>query len=282
MHQKHIKRYLILGIIFSLIYYSNLQAQSAAEQWLKLAAKMYHERKFTEAIVYYEKIIKTQPLPEASLLAKAYHNLGSTKLTYYQEIGEQNYLEVLEYFEKAIQFAPQEADNYYSRGLVYWLLQQDNKALADLEKALELKPNFSTVHILRGKIYWKQGLQEEACAEWENAAYKGNLKAYDQLKQYCQKIERLPVKPQTGLTAEQYLEGGKSKFKSKLYKEAEEYFTFAIQIDRRLKEAYYWRGLARLNMKQVDAACADWRKAKDLGDYTVNQFLNDHCGGNYR
>jgi tetratricopeptide (TPR) repeat protein len=61
------------------------------------------------------------------------------------------------------------------------------------------------------------------------------------------------------------------------YEEAIEALNKALVIDSRYAEAYRLMGLCRLQLKQKDEACADFTKAKELGDTIVDALIEKYC-----
>lgn len=51
----------------------------------------------------------------------------------------------------------------------------------------------------------------------------------------------------------------------------------ALAIDGSYAEAYRLMGIAQIQMKQKDAACSSFAKAKDLGDPNVDALIEKHC-----
>ena len=51
----------------------------------------------------------------------------------------------------------------------------------------------------------------------------------------------------------------------------------ALAIDASYAEAYRLMGIAQIQMKQKDAACASFAKAKELGDPNVDALIEKHC-----
>ena len=51
----------------------------------------------------------------------------------------------------------------------------------------------------------------------------------------------------------------------------------ALAVDPSYAEAYRLMGIAQIQMKQKDAACASFAKAKELGDPNVDTLIEKHC-----
>ncbi len=44
-----------------------------------------------------------------------------------------------------------------------------------------------------------------------------------------------------------------------------------------LQKAYFNRGNSKYNMKDLESACKDWTKAKELGAEYANDRINQYC-----
>ena len=82
-----------------------------------------------------------------------------------------------------------------------------------------------------------------------------------------------------------YDKGVELMFSYSKFAEAEEQFTLAIKYDKNNYEAYYYRGCAKLNMRQYQKAIPDFEKALEIRpNYADAEFslgntyfiLNDH------
>ena len=75
-----------------------------------------------------------------------------------------------------------------------------------------------------------------------------------------------------------YLSRGSAKNKLKKYKEAIEDFDKVIELDPKNHEAYCNRGEAKKGLGDNEGACADWKKAKKMGNGDAKILLeNNHC-----
>lgn len=69
-------------------------------------------------------------------------------------------------------------------------------------------------------------------------------------------------------------EGEKQLLRYSNYDEAVEIFTKAIRYDKGNYEAYYYRGCARINLREYEAALADFEKAVDLKHDYADAYFN--------
>lgn len=61
------------------------------------------------------------------------------------------------------------------------------------------------------------------------------------------------------------------------YAEAEEILKEALAIDPKYAEGYRLLGIVQIQLKQKEAACASFAKAKELGDPNVEELIKKHC-----
>lgn len=61
------------------------------------------------------------------------------------------------------------------------------------------------------------------------------------------------------------------------YQEAEKILKEALTIDPKYAEGYRLLGITQIQLKQNEAACASFAKAKELGDPNVDELINKHC-----
>ena len=71
------------------------------------------------------------------------------------------------------QLNPNLAEPYFNRGLVYKLLKDYNKAVADLSKCIQIVPNNATAYYNRFICYQMLGEQAKADADFKKAKALG-------------------------------------------------------------------------------------------------------------
>lgn len=69
-------------------------------------------------------------------------------------------------------------------------------------------------------------------------------------------------------------EGSKLLLSYSRFDEAEEILTKAIKYDKGNYEAYYYRGCARINMREYEEAIADFEKAVELKHDYADAYFN--------
>lgn len=132
-------------------------------------------RQVKTAIEDYTVAIKASPYK-----AKYHYHRG---LAYFEL---QDFVAARRDFERTLAINGGDADLYVKLG---FLKQQENDlhgALADYNKATELAPNFAQPYYYRGLIYLQVLLPEKACMELQKAAHLGHVQAARKEKEYCQ------------------------------------------------------------------------------------------------
>jgi tetratricopeptide (TPR) repeat protein len=155
----------------------------------------------------------------------------------------------LEYFDKAINLDPKEADFYVNRGLAKEGLA-DSTAYTDYEVALRLNPN----HTL-------------ASHNLEAALAKVNRS--------ISKEERLTKTIEVDSTMLlPYLERALQRYESGFYKGALEDYNQAIELSTGDAEIYFARGLTREKLKDYEGAFSDYTKAIELQENFLKAWLS--------
>ena len=77
---------------------------------------------------------------------------------------------------------------------------------------------------------------------------------------------------------ENYMEMAMDKFRAKDFDNAIMYFNEAEAASHGKDSlVFYYRGIARLNLNKKEEACADFKKAKDLGYKEADKKLAESC-----
>lgn len=147
---------------------------------------------------------------------------------------------------------PGNSQLYYERALAYYEYGDLSSALKDFDKTLELEPEFASAFHDRGICRFELDMDEEALADFTKAieldptyyeAYYNRALIYD--------------------------EKGKQK-------EALADLNKAIEINPEFGDAYYNRAVYLLNTDR-EQACADFKKASDLGIQEAGLTMQQYC-----
>jgi tetratricopeptide (TPR) repeat protein len=144
-------------------------------------------------------------------------------------------IKALEYWNKALQINPKQANVYKSMALLYMKKGQFNDAVSQFRKALEIQPQLPDVYVNIGHSLMMSGRPNEA-------------------------IEALKKEIQISPNADfAYFLLGQAHLQQKKFQKAKEYYETAIKINPRYSNAYY--GLA-----SVCAKLGNRDKAKEYSE----------------
>jgi len=144
-------------------------------------------------------------------------------------------IKALEYWNKALQINPRQANVYKSMALLYMKKGQFNDAVEQFRKALEIEPQLPDAYVNIGHSLMMSGRPKEAI---------------EALKKEVQ------ISPDSDFS---YFLLGQAHLQQKEYQKAQEYYGAAIKINPRYSNAYY--GLA-----SVCAKLGDRDKAKEYSE----------------
>jgi tetratricopeptide (TPR) repeat protein len=151
------------------------------------------------------------------------------------------------------------AEEYYNQGAEKLTMQNykealNDGALSDLNIAIELMPDFS-------EPYYNRGLAKAKLKDYEGS-----------IIDYNKAIELNPNYTRA------YGNRGISKVKLKEYQSAMLDYDKAISLDANYSYAYINRGNLKYNfLNDLNGACLDWNKAKELGDTRANDRIATEC-----
>ncbi len=166
--------------------------------------------------------------------------------------SEQNdFLEAIEDYNKAIALEPDNALAYYNRGLAFYHLRNHTAALADFNKTIELKPEVATTYEKRGLILMYLKDYEGAIADFEQAT------------------KLTPDDPYL------YLDKGFATVLEGKIEQAIPDFDRAIELNPNLAIAYFLRGGAYSELEERQAAVKDYQQAARLYEKLENRASFD-------
>lgn len=116
---------------------------------------------WTDEYTLWTDVANKSPTP---LVPVAYVHLGN----YAKEHGALK--ESIEYFQKAIDIAPEHVAARNNMANVYQQLDEDDKARSVYEKLLEDKPNLAEAHYNLGKVFQKTGEFEKALVQYSSVS----------------------------------------------------------------------------------------------------------------
>jgi len=188
--------------------------------------------KYEESIMYFTRAIEVD-----SAYAEAYFNRANTQ----QRHGK--YDQAILDYDQALQLQPMWAEAFYNRGNVFLFGKQEYmSAIFDFDKALRINSKYADAHYNRGVAYARLGQPQKAVSDFSRVIElsPNDARGYSNRANAFMQLERL--------------------------ENALADYNKAIELDPNLAEAYENRGVLYMTkLGQVEKACADWRRACELG-----------------
>jgi len=132
-------------------------------------------------------------------------------------------------------------------------LKKYSEAKQSIKLFLSFFPDNAEAYYLSGKIH-----------SFENE----NIAA---LEDFNQSIEKDNSKPQY------YISCGDTYLKTKTYESAVYSYSMALDLDPKLSEVWYKKGLAEIKLYKYSEACEDLKKAKSMNYNKADDLLFKHC-----
>jgi tetratricopeptide (TPR) repeat protein len=196
-----------------------------------------------------------------------------------------DYLGAITFFNKAIDAAPDNPENYITRASLRTAQNDYARAVADFSKAILLQPKNVPLYVRRGLA--KLSLSEYTDAEkdfteaiiidsltYDAYFYRGFTRhkqaRYDvALSDFIRSQSILP-------TDAAYIWSGKTAARLKNYDLAKQYFTKSLLLNPENAEAYYERSKVNQQIGDNAAMYLDMLKARRLGSASAQTFLSDY------
>jgi protein O-mannosyl-transferase len=197
------------------------------------------------------------------------------------------YAEALSNYNKSISLYPYDEEVYNNRGCVYFILQNDEAAEKDYSIAIKLKPDFYLAYLNRGDIYNQTGKFQSAVSDYTNAikiypdssqCFHNRGDAYFNLKDYI--LAKIDYSKAIQIDSDDYISycnRGLANASLTDYKNALSDYNKSISLFP-FAQAYFNRGLLFLfQLNSPDSACADFAKARDLGNQNASELILKYC-----
>ena len=260
------------------------QPPLSAETYNKRGQMMYSIELYYEAIVEYNKAIRSNPD-----FALAYSNRGAAK----NELGRHE--EAIVDCDQAIRLDPQLYLAYNNRGFAKAKLGRHEEAIVDYDQAIRLNPLYATGYVNRGAAKNELGRREETIVDMSRR-YEEAIVDYDQAirldprlalayshRGYAKHIlgrdeeaivdydQAIRLDPSYALA---YNDRGASKAQLRRPEEALADFDQAIRLDPRLAPAYDNRGSVMVVFGRYEEALADFDQAIRLDPSDALSYAN--------
>jgi protein O-mannosyl-transferase len=225
------------------------------------------------AIVLYEDIIKKYPNQFIALNSAGVESMFLNDDT-----------KALEYLNKAVEVAPRNYKGFYNRGLLFLKNQKPELAIKSFNQALALY-DYAKAYTARASAYYMLGDLPKAMNDANIALQKekDNAKAHfvlgncyndlnkldDALAEYNRCIT-LNRKEPDFYFKRAIVFGKKQQFENCLGD-----LTICLELDPTYYEAYYWNGVAKMNLKQNP--CGDFKIAAQHNYEPAINAFNKYC-----
>ena len=278
MHK--IKKKVSALTIYFMCFILSVNAQNT-EELLQKAKQALDQNQIQESIKLSKQAIELK-----NNFAEAYLTLGLAHYAFSE------YDKAIDAYNKAVEFDKQYKDAYYNRGVAYYWLSKNTQALSDFQKAIELDKKDARTYTAMGVLYTKlaenekdknyKKLAQEAYQQaiavnpsYPSAYY--NLGLLESEKQPKKALEYLNTYISLKKDADGFVLRGMIYNDLKKFKEAILDFDEAIKLKNYDPLIYSEKAWALFKTSNNSEACKNWKKAQELGDAEVSEYLAKYC-----
>lgn len=163
---------MIQYIVVTLLLFSSIQIPEENKDFTK-AMSFWKANQLDSAHVYFSRVIKDTPTNDEAYFWRAIIN---------QESGDPK--AAIDDYNYAIKLNP-EPKYYNNLGMVYMLLQDEDKAMANFNQALDLDPGYSKAWFNKGILFQQQEEKDKACECFNKAYNLGFLFSMQFIEETC-------------------------------------------------------------------------------------------------
>lgn len=149
---------IVILILPAQISFGQNQTDSQIKEWSSIGISLMQERKFVEAIEYFDKILEVEPTDSIALGNKG---AALTQLNKHEE--------ALLIYDKALQIDPTNINILNNKAATLFNLGKIDESLYTLDKILEIEPKNVDVLILKGKVLSETKRYSEAFSIFKKA-----------------------------------------------------------------------------------------------------------------
>ena len=197
------------------------------------------------------------------------------KCEYYFYLGlvSEDYKEKLKYYNKAITANPDYADAYINRGLVKNELKDYDGSIEDYDRAIELDPRCSLAYNNRGYTKHKKGDYEGALKDY-NKAILLNPKLNIALDNKAKLLDEVCLEDDEEFSAKFYLSLGIQEINKGNLLEGIKNIDESLKHNDKSEIAYFYKAAAYHNLNNIDLAYENYTKAIELNKKMVDAYYN--------
>lgn len=184
-----------------------------------------------------------------------------------------DHIESIEYYNSYLSTHNPRAIDYFGRALDFFLLRNNDAAIADADRAIALAPDFALAYFLRAvaqyeNIYITEALEHSTD---NNEAKLGVVGRNAILAQIVDDLNAvISINPNMAVA---HYNKGNALMAMQNFTEAINAYNKAISLDPSMGEAYFNRGYVYLKIGNIDAATADISKSGELGIVSAYNLL---------
>lgn len=199
-----------LVVLTAFISLVNVSFAQSAKELTQKGMELYEKREFMEAILNLNKAIETD-----QKFAQAYFVRGNIKAAFEDYHGAmkdyntaidnnskfadcffergnvkmklQDYYGAIADYTSAIGLNENFVEAYYNRGKAKQFLQAYEDAINDCSKIIQINPKSIDAYYMRGLLRIEFGDQKQGCLDLSKAGELGDSKAYETIKERCNK-----------------------------------------------------------------------------------------------
>ncbi len=212
-----------------------------AKYYAYLGEILHKRKKYDESLFYFEEALSFDSLD---------YNTWVRQGEVLMDLSQ--YPSAIEKFESAHKINPKNSTILLQLANAYFSSSEDNKALNSIEKGIQLGEDESIVkfYLLKGNHFQEEELIEEAIIAYDKAH---NLDQNNPIVLTCQ---------------------ASTLIKLGEYEKAIAKCNLALELNPKLMEAFFNRGIANEMVRDLEGACNDWQKAFILGSARAEDYLN--------
>ena len=190
---------------------------------------------------------------------------------------QEQLLQALDYFDKALIADPKYADALYERGNTHVLLQDADKALKDFQESVQLDPENTDAKAQLGFVSLQRGLSESARRKGQKAKILFDLnRGVEQLSQWLDMVpadQEVDEEDPDAVRRENVLLnraaayiglGDEHPDDSSYYQKAVDDSIAAIEIEPEMADAYFQKGLGLRMLGNLDGALEAFTESIEL------------------
>lgn len=276
------------GLIFVfLLVAAALSAQSKKHlAWTVQGDTLYNRGDYAGAAQWYTRVLEANPPKNGKYSDRGFYGiLYRRAVCYYSTEQFDKALADLAVFEPQYPRSPQPK---LLKAFIYRELDDDDKQLENLSAAMELQPPNSDFLKWRGFLLVQKERYKEALADLTDAkalssdaevetylglCYHHTGNADSAYLSFNKAIELNPTFLAT------YLYAGSAALTSGDYSLSLEYLNLALRIDSKNPDVLFYKGVALVELKQMDEACRCLNRAFYSGADSAGDYLAQYCFG---